>query len=68
VPRTCRACRSFDHATPRAETATLVRCFEERNREGVWLKIVSGEYAACRHYTPTPIAAAEEALCDLMML
>jgi hypothetical protein len=68
MPKTCLACESFDHATLRAEAATLVRCFEERNREGVWLKIVSGEYLACRYYTPTPISAVEEALCDLMML
>jgi len=57
--RTCIECRSFDHATPRAEAATIVRCMDARNNGPAWPKMVAAAYPACRHFEAMEVRNAE---------
>lgn len=46
---TCIDCKSFDREAERREDASLVRCLDQRNRDGVWFRLVTAGTAACRH-------------------
>ena len=48
--RCCIECREFDHATPRDEERSLVRCLAPANREGIWNKLVRAGQPACPHF------------------
>lgn len=55
--RICFECRHFDREAERREERSIVRCFEERNKDGVWFRLVRAGQHACKHFTPfqTPL-------------
>ena len=48
--RCCIECHQFDRATERTDERSLVRCLDERNRDGIWPRLVRSGMPACRHF------------------
>lgn len=58
---TCINCRSMDHAAERREDESIVRCLDQRNREGVWFALVTAGTRACKHFSPIEEAPSRDA-------
>jgi hypothetical protein len=58
--RACIECRHFDRETKRSEERTLVRCFEERNKDGIWNRLVRAGQPACKHFVAHHQPTAQE--------